>query len=82
MVIGEESLILFMLHNFLVKITITGVVHNDAQSFTLVDKRLFVTYDVFMLDRSQDSDFVKGIFLFFLAEIFERNLFKSVELAI
>ena len=71
-----------MLDDLLIKITVARIVHNDAQSFALVNKGLLVTYNVLVLDGSEDSDLVEGILLLFLAQIFEGHLFKRIGLAV
>lgn len=55
-----------MSYDFLVEITIAGVVHHDTQGFSLVDKWLFVTYDVLVLNGGQNSNFIQSILLLFL----------------
>jgi hypothetical protein len=69
LVFCEVSFFFFVFDDLLVQVTITRVVHYDAKGFTLINKRLLVTYNVFVLDRSQDSDLIKCVLLFFLTQI-------------
>ena len=48
----------------------------------MVDECFFVTYDVFMVDWSENSHLIYGIFLFFIGQILQYNHFQSIKLPI
>lgn len=82
LVFSECSFVLFVFYDFLIEISVTCVVHHYAQSFTLVNERFFVTYNVLVLNRGQDSDLIKSVLLLLLTQILKRNFLQGVSLAI
>jgi hypothetical protein len=74
----KSGLLLLMSDYFMVEIPISGVVHNDTESLALINKRLLVRNNVIVLYRGQNSNFVEGVFSFFLGEVFEGNFFECI----
>ena len=71
LVLCKCSFFLLVFYNFLIEISVTCVVHHYAQSFTLVNERFFVTYNVLVLNRGQDSDLIKSVLLLLLTQVFQ-----------
>jgi hypothetical protein len=62
----EVGLSPFVLSNLAKKVTIIAVLHHNAKCVGLViDKGFLVLHDIRMRDRSQNSNFVQGVFSFF-----------------
>lgn len=65
----KVGLSLLQVNDLLVDVPVICVLHNDAEALLrILDERLFITDDIRMLDRSQDSDLVEGIFSLFLTQ--------------
>ena len=71
----EESLVNFMVVDFLLDVSGVGEFHNDAESLGfLIKESFFIIDDIGMGDGSKDSDFVECVFLFFLFHLNDFDL--------
>ena len=77
----KASLHLFVMKNFIVKIAVVRILHNNTKcARVFIKKRLLICYYVFitswkvtkiasLLDRCQNSYFIESIYLFFLRKL-------------
>ena len=64
-----------MVINFLLDVSGVGKLHNDAESLGFfIKESFFIIDDIGMRDWSKDSDFVEGVFLFFLFHLIDFDL--------
>ena len=69
--------------NFSLQIAVIAVFHHDAQAVGMLLKEgLFITCDVWVFDRGQDSYFIQSIFFLFCGKFHHFDLFKCVSLRI
>ena len=71
------------LHDLPIKVTHVYQFHDDAERFgLLVDEGFLVADDVCVVDGGEDADFVDGVLLLLIGQIFQGDHFECVELPI
>ena len=74
---------LFSIVDFSLEITIVTIFHHDAEAIGMrLEESFFVSGDIWMLNRSQNSYFIQCIFFFFLRKLHHFYFFKGVSLFI
>ena len=69
--------------NFLENVPVVSVLHDEAETAGgLVNKSLLEADNVRVLDAGQYPHFIKGIFLFFIGETHDLDLFQGVEIGV
>jgi hypothetical protein len=71
----EKCFVELMFVNFLLDVSSVCQLHDNTQSLSfLIKEGLLIIDDIWMRYRSQDSDFIESVFLFFLFHLVDFDL--------